>query len=773
METYGRYQFLTKLATGGMAQVFLARERGLEGFDRLVVLKRILPHLAENEEFVRMFLQEARVAARLNHPNIAGIYDVGKEGESYYIVMEYVHGEDFRRVVRQANREGRILPVPLACRMVIGACAGLEFAHARLDEQGKPLGIVHRDISPQNLLITFEGAVKVIDFGIAKAADSANHTKTGVLKGKYSYMSPEQADGKRVDRRSDVFALGIVLYELVTHQRLFKRQSDLSTIQAVMACKVKPPSDVNPAVDKELEAIILRVLTKDRDARTATAGQLQQELEEYLARHQLPGSTAHLKQFMREAYAERLALEAKLGHPYYEEEPSPTAKPTPSGSFDFDRAPQRPPPLPPPVAGLDEPGDPGRSRGALTPVLPRPDERRADERRPPAVELAPMPRRPAPLVVPPPLSPSVQDGELSSVSRVVRQVRSRRALAVTFVLTVAVLGVTAAVFLGRTGAFSMPGRHAQLRVQSDPPGAELFLDGQPAGQTTPATVPVEPGRPHELRLEKSGFAPTTDALPAFAGELARSYTLAARAVGAVSVTTSPPGASIVLDGHTLDRPTPAMLADLVPTRDHELVLSLAGYEDEVVTVSVRPGRTTSVAKALRPRPGTNARSPAPPGPATDGRDKDREREPAASGDAVLQVVTVPAGLAVEVDGRPWGATPANRKLPAGRHEVRFVDADRFFEQAMTVMLAAGQTEKVERAFVPRRVRFNVTPYAEVYIRDRKFADSPGDAELVPGTYRFTYTCPEIRARHTETVTIPAAAGIFQVNLALKEGEGAE
>jgi eukaryotic-like serine/threonine-protein kinase len=237
MATYGPYTLLAKLATGGMAQVFLARQT-TDGQERLVVLKRILPHLAENEEFVRMFLQEARVAARLNHPGIAQIYDLGKVKDSYFIAMEYIHGEDFRRIVRQSTAEGRTLPIPLAVRMLIGACEALEFAHAKVDEAGKPLQIVHRDVSPQNLLVTFEGGVKVIDFGIAKAADSANVTRTGVLKGKYSYMSPEQAEGRRVDRRSDVFALGIILYELITQQRLFKRASDLATIQAVLACKV-------------------------------------------------------------------------------------------------------------------------------------------------------------------------------------------------------------------------------------------------------------------------------------------------------------------------------------------------------------------------------------------------------------------------------------------------------------------------------------------------------------------------------------------------------
>jgi eukaryotic-like serine/threonine-protein kinase len=195
VENYGSYQLIKRLAAGGMAQIYLARQKGPEGFEKLLVVKRILPHLAENEEFVRMFLDEARIAARLNHPNIVQIYNLGAQGDSYFIAMEYIHGEDVRRVWKRADRLGMPMPSPLVCRVIIDACSGLDYAHKRVDQTGRPLGIVHRDVSPQNILATFEGGVKVVDFGIAKAADQATVTRSGVLKGKYSYMSPEQASG--------------------------------------------------------------------------------------------------------------------------------------------------------------------------------------------------------------------------------------------------------------------------------------------------------------------------------------------------------------------------------------------------------------------------------------------------------------------------------------------------------------------------------------------------------------------------------------------------
>ncbi|WP_257458491.1 serine/threonine protein kinase [Archangium lipolyticum] len=319
IETYGNYQLIKRLAMGGMAQIYLARQRGPEGFEKLLVVKRILPHLAENEDFVRMFLDEARIAARLNHPNIVQIFNLGAQDDSFFIAMEYIHGEDLRRVWKRAERSGQLIPVPLVCRVIIEACAGLDYAHKKTDANNKPLGIVHRDISPQNILVTFEGRVKVVDFGIAKAADQATVTRSGVLKGKYSYMSPEQAAGQKLDRRSDIFALGVVLYELLTGTRLFKRPSDMSTLQAVAECKILPPSQVNSRVPAHLDPIVMKALTREPADRYSEAVQLQLALEDWLVAHQLPSSSAHVAAFMQDLYAARLAEEARLGDVLVEE----------------------------------------------------------------------------------------------------------------------------------------------------------------------------------------------------------------------------------------------------------------------------------------------------------------------------------------------------------------------------------------------------------------------------------------------------------------------
>ncbi|MDC0708523.1 serine/threonine-protein kinase [Stigmatella sp. ncwal1] len=327
LETYGNYHLVKRLALGGMAQIYLARRKGQDASPPLVVVKRILPHLAENLEFVRMFLDEARIAARLAHPNIVQLYDLGAQDDSFFLAMEYIHGDDVRRICKRAESLAHPLPVALACRIIIDACAGLDYAHKKVDPLGKPLGIVHRDVSPQNILVSFEGEVKVVDFGIAKAADQATVTRSGVLKGKYSYMSPEQAAGKRVDCRSDVFALGVVLYELLTGTRLFKRSTDMQTLSAVSDCQVTPPSEVSPRVPADLDAIVLKALAKDPDTRYAEAIQLQVALEAWLRAHPSASSQADLGMFMQEVYAERLAREARTGQVVVEEEaPAPVQR---------------------------------------------------------------------------------------------------------------------------------------------------------------------------------------------------------------------------------------------------------------------------------------------------------------------------------------------------------------------------------------------------------------------------------------------------------------
>ncbi len=288
----GRYTLLQKLAAGGMAEVFLARQHGIEGFEKLVVLKRILPHQAENPEFVRMFLDEARVAADLSHPNLVTVFDAGLADGQYFMSMEYLRGRDLAAVFHEAHARGAPLDLGVALHCLIDAARGLHAAHTKRDLEGRALQIVHRDVSPQNLYVTWDGVTKVLDFGIAHAASRGSKTESGVLKGKIAYLSPEQLEGVPLDGRADQFALGIVAWELLTGQRLFQRPSDAEVLRAVLEHRVPTPSSVRAGVPEGVEAVVLRMLADSRDARYADCAAAADALEAWLDEAKVPHSTA-------------------------------------------------------------------------------------------------------------------------------------------------------------------------------------------------------------------------------------------------------------------------------------------------------------------------------------------------------------------------------------------------------------------------------------------------------------------------------------------------
>jgi serine/threonine protein kinase len=303
--TSNNYRILAKLATGGMADIFLARGAGVGGIERYVVLKRVLRERAGDAHFVQMFLEEARLAAQLNHPNVAQVYDLGRLGDSYFFTMEFVHGETVRMLLMQARNKQQQVPVAHVLTVIAGAASGLHHAHERVGVDGRPLGVVHRDVSPSNLMISFEGAVKVVDFGVAKAENRTSNTRTGAVKGKISYLSPEQCRGLPVDRRSDLFTLGIVLWEMLTTERLFRRSSDFENMTAIVTEAAPPPSAIRPGLAPEVDELTLRLLAKDPKDRFQTADELVETIEDIAKRHGALLSTTGLGRYMRELFGSR------------------------------------------------------------------------------------------------------------------------------------------------------------------------------------------------------------------------------------------------------------------------------------------------------------------------------------------------------------------------------------------------------------------------------------------------------------------------------------
>ena len=302
----GRYRVVDEIGVGGMASVHLARMDGPGGFQKWVAIKRIHPHLVEDDQFVDMFLDEARIAAGINHANVAQVFDLGKDDNTYWIAMEYLHGEPLREIMRRVEDHGQRVPVELAARMTADAADGLHAAHELRGKNGQLLGLVHRDVTPHNLFVTYDGYTKVVDFGIAKVADRLSQTKAGTLKGKLAYMSPEQVRGAEVDRTTDVFALGVVLWELTTNQRLFRMETDLDTLEKVQACYVPPPSTIVPGYPPELEQVVLKSLAKRKQDRFQTAREFSRALQGFLMRQGAMVGPEEVSHYVRAVFGDRI-----------------------------------------------------------------------------------------------------------------------------------------------------------------------------------------------------------------------------------------------------------------------------------------------------------------------------------------------------------------------------------------------------------------------------------------------------------------------------------
>lgn len=308
---FGKYYLLERINVGGMAEVYKAKAFGEEGFERILAVKKILASIAEDEAFINMFIDEAKITGKLNHPNICQAFDLGKVDGSFFIAMEYIAGKDLKTIFERSRRLGDKVSIPRVCFEMMKICEGLSHAHDKCDAQGTPIEIVHRDISPQNILLSYEGEVKIIDFGIAKASGKTSQTQVGILKGKFSYMSPEQVRGLHVDNRSDIFSVGILMYELLTLERLFLGESDFDTLEKIRKVEMSPPSLYNPHIPAELEKIVLKTLSKSPDERFQSASDLAEALEKFMRSQGYYYTNKDLASYMKEAFSADIEFENK------------------------------------------------------------------------------------------------------------------------------------------------------------------------------------------------------------------------------------------------------------------------------------------------------------------------------------------------------------------------------------------------------------------------------------------------------------------------------
>ncbi len=517
-QPFGKFVLLSRIAYGGMAEIFLARQHAEEGVERRLVIKRILPHVSSDPEFVRMFLDEARLAARLSHPNIVHLYDFGKVADSFFIAMEYVPGVTVGNIIRKGREQG--VPIANAVRIGANVAEALYYAHRLLDPSGRPLGIVHRDVSPQNILISFDGTVKLVDFGIAKAATQATGTRAGVIKGKFAYMSPEQCRGMPIDHRTDLFAMGIVLYEMLTGYALYHRETEYETMRAIVDGPVPSARRKRPEVPPELDAVVQKALAKLPEHRFQTAGEMQMALEEYLSRSRLMSNAITLSRYIEELFPE----ESRRGG---------LVDSTPYGES-FQRPDSQVNPAPPSLPSGAPPSQSGARR-----AVPRS-----------SVPLDPVdpaaPAAPVPISAGTPMAVGDVDVDIDSLGVGPRK-RFVRIGAAAVVAVISAIGVVAAL-VGREEHRPAPARVGgvtssapaaaatqteavapavptsvepaaapalvKLRVVTEPSGARVSVDGRVVAESTPLDgLAIAPG-PHVVSVSRDGYDRTERSLTA-------------------------------------------------------------------------------------------------------------------------------------------------------------------------------------------------------------------------------------------------------------------
>ncbi len=683
-ERFGNYELVRRIAQGGMAEVFLAKFTGVEGFERWVVIKRMLPELSVRKDFVEMFLDEARLAARFNHPNIVQVYELGERTGTYFMAMEYVDGPHLGALFAHSLRSKKPMPINLCCYILARASEGLHHAHELKDPNGVPLQIVHRDVSPQNILVSRDADVKVMDFGVAKANSQTTVTRTGVVKGKVGYMSPEQCLANAVDRRTDVFALGIVLYELVTRKRLFRDKSDLVVMQKITQEDVPPPSSINPRVPMELDEIILKALQRDRDARTTDALTLSDELDSFLAASGEPTTRSTLARWMTDHGKDLSpgaggAVEVSQPTPSWSQSASPGADPKslenqptrtgtpshPSGehTLDGDLDLPSPPATPALASNPSNPSNPaleGLRDGITTPPAP-------STSRTPLLATATL----AALLVAGGgiwLATRVNGGGKTAGSSS-GGAASGSSPTPENPTSGDVAGATSGSAAPPPSASQAPVRDdkaAALRILTDPPNAEVTVNRVPRGTCENGALTVDKLTldPPEASLVVSleGYDTQRLSVPLLAGETITLPVIRLRKTaqqqrsppGQFDITSEPSNLRVVIDGKAMGR-TPLMRLELKEGNHALVVEAPSGYQ--TIRASIK-----SVAGVKQSLPYTLEKAERPP--------PDRTKEPEGTGKLVVN--TDPYWTYVFFGGRNLGATPLSPpvEVPAGKVTLR-------------------------------------------------------------------------------------------------------
>lgn len=724
-----KFEIQEMIAKGGMAEVYLAKTVGLEGFAKDVCVKKILPHLTEDQTFVSMFIDEAKLAATLNYANIVQVHDLCVSADrEYFIVMEYVHGKDLSDVIRAAQLAGKELPPDIAAYIARESLKGLHYAHEKTDSTGARLNIIHRDVSPQNVLLSYMGEVKITDFGIAKASSSVSKTAVGILKGKYGYMSPEQARGERLDARSDIFNLGIVLYEMLVGERCFAGASDYSTLNLMREAKVTPPTKINKNLPKELEAITLKALARKPEDRYQDALEFEAALAAWAKKS---GQLAHdtdLARFMRELFkdGQNDKRESRTGVIQLSSvvEPVPVAPPeAKQAAPEPKQAPEARAAGSSPRGDADEPGREALERAKKRKSTKTP-EAKAEE--PPAPEPAPPA---APKSEPKAPPPKVEEKPAEAAPKKLARIQPE-----------------AAEKPAKKAAEEQPKddkkrQKEEARAARKPVGrrdlkpnlTQLQRLGREGGGPGYAAA----GLILALALVAGGTAGFMKTRQSLEEHVFRAAELESADEGGESrnvevfITTTPPGAKVWLDGNALADKTPLLVARPRDGDQHTLKISLKGYETLETQFEYADGPLTRVDRRL------------------------------TGGDVELAVYGKPSGLEVRVDGKSVGVTPLSLDVAPGPHRVEIGGGERELI-VKEIVAEAGKKITLEPS-VPKRgglpsLDLRSAPTAQVFIDGRPSGETNGPAISLEPDVRHTVLLVEPGTNRRIEFQVELAAG---------------
>lgn len=669
---FGKYFLLEKLALGGMAEIYKAKTFGAEGFEKLLAIKRILPHCAADKEFITMLIDEAKLSVLLSHANIVQVYDLGKVGEDYFIAMEFINGINLRDILAHCRENETAVPTDLAVYIASEICKGLDYAHRKADSSHRPLDIVHRDVSPQNVLISYEGEVKIVDFGIAKAAMNISHTMAGILKGKIAYMSPEQAMGKQIDRRTDIFSAGILLYEMLTGERLYTGESQFEVLKKIRTVKIDAGT-LPQSVPHQLRPVLARALSFTPESRFQSAGDLQVELTKFLYAIYLDFSPRNLAKFIGETFRDRIQEEAeraKRGEAITEQTASINivegakqidivhgSTPRPKGTTDEITAPSG-------RIRKKKKGRPfvavvvtmllflGIGVGAIQffPAL-RFWEKASTP--PSQKEIATPEKEPS--------SPPPDEAETANN-----------------------IGV--------------------LNIISDPSGAAIMLEGRLTGLLTPATVEKLP-LDKELRItltkpEYQDVDQTITLKSASPQKISSLLQPIKPQLGGISITSSPVGATILMNGKSTGEKTPATIPGLALKEKLTVALSLEGYESWSREIILSEPRTIPLDATLQKTPPPKKReTEKPKAPQQKAAEKKSEPKATGSGQAEIRLASNPSGADVFINAEHRGKTPLSLSVTPGTLTV-LVSTDGKAPYSKNVTVSPGETVNLTNIVLP-------------------------------------------------------------------------